>query len=91
MTPSPSRVSVLMSGGFTGAYDALTNWTRQQGLDSLVTVVKCDATAIKTAARSLDKPTFYLMKNATILKKWSYADAVAALPAIAELPDQTSK
>lgn len=75
----------------TAAYDDMANWTRQQGLDSLLTVVKCDATAIKTAARSLDKPTFYLMKNATILKKWSYADAVAALPAIAELPDQFNK
>ena len=73
----------------TGAYDDLSNWTRQRGIDSLVTLMKCDATAIKTAARSLDKPTFYLLKNATILKKWSYADAVDALPAIAELSDQS--
>jgi len=82
------HVPVLL---ITGAYDDLSTWTRQQGLDSLLTVVKCDATAIKTAARSLDKPTFYLLKNATILKKWSYADAVAALPSIAELSDQTTK
>ncbi|HXB09505.1 MAG TPA: BT_3928 family protein [Puia sp.] len=72
----------------TGAYDDLVGWTKERGIDSLVSVMKCDATAIKTAARSLDKPTFILLKNATILKKWSYADAGDALPAVAELPDQ---
>jgi hypothetical protein len=72
----------------TGDYDNLLSWVRQKGIDSLVTVLKCDATAIKTAARSLDKPTLYLLKNATILKKWSYADYNTAIPSIAELPEQ---
>jgi uncharacterized membrane protein YphA (DoxX/SURF4 family) len=72
----------------TGDYDNLISWVRQQGIDSLVTVLKCDATAIKTAARSFDKPTLYLLKNATILKKWSYADYNTAIPSVAELPEQ---
>ncbi len=37
------------------------------------TVLGCDATVIKTAARV--KPTFYLMKGATIIDKRSYLDA----------------
>jgi uncharacterized membrane protein YphA (DoxX/SURF4 family) len=37
------------------------------------TVLSCDATVIKTAARV--KPTFFLMKGATILDKRSYLDA----------------
>ncbi|TAH08101.1 MAG: hypothetical protein EAZ12_08105 [Sphingobacteriia bacterium] len=36
------------------------------------TVLSCDATVIKTAARV--KPTFFLMKGATILDKRSYLD-----------------
>ena len=69
----------------TGDYDELSSWSQKVGMDSTVTLLKCDATAIKTAARSLDKPTIYLLKNATILNKWSYADYGAALPAVAEL------
>jgi uncharacterized membrane protein YphA (DoxX/SURF4 family) len=73
----------------TGDYDNLAAWMARKGIDGGVTLLKCDATAIKTAARSWDKPTFYLLKKATILKKWSYADYSAAMPAIAELPDQS--
>ncbi|HEY1215385.1 MAG TPA: hypothetical protein VGE93_17275, partial [Bryobacteraceae bacterium] len=73
----------------TGDYDELSAWAMVKGIAPQVTLLKCDATAIKTAARSLDKPTFYLLKNATILKKWSYADDDAALPAIAELTGQS--
>lgn len=72
----------------TGDYDNLISWVRQNGIDTLVTVLKCDATAIKTAARSHDKPTLYLLKNGTILKKWSYTDYNAAIPSVAELPEQ---
>jgi uncharacterized membrane protein YphA (DoxX/SURF4 family) len=74
----------------TGAYDDLRGWVKQDGIDSLVTLLKCDATAIKTAARSQEKPTIYLLKGATILNKWSYADYDAALPAIAELTNASS-
>ncbi len=70
----------------TGDYDRLVSWTQQQGLTGEVTVLKCDATAIKTAARA--NPTLYLIKGGTILRKWSYSDFDAALPAINELPEQ---
>lgn len=70
----------------TGDYDHLVSWAGQQGIAADVTVLKCDATAIKTAARA--NPTLYLIKGGTILKKWSYADLERALPAVNELPEQ---
>ena len=36
------------------------------------TFLKCDVVPIKTAART--NPALYLLKNGTILNKWSYAD-----------------
>jgi hypothetical protein len=72
----------------TGDYDNLGSWAGEKGIDGLVTLLKCDATAIKTAARSMEKPTCYLLKNATVLKKWSYADYSDGLPAVSELPNQ---
>jgi uncharacterized membrane protein YphA (DoxX/SURF4 family) len=49
-------------------------------------VLKCDATAIKTAARA--NPTLYLLKHGVILEKWSYADFESAIQAINALPEQ---
>ena len=37
-----------------------------------VTFLKCDVVPIKTAART--NPALYLLKNGTIINKWSYAD-----------------
>jgi len=42
-----------------------------------VSVLTCDATAIKTAARV--NPTFYLVNRGIIMNKWSYADLVEAI------------
>lgn len=70
----------------TGDYDNLMVRVGQQGVPGDVTVLKCDATAIKTAARA--NPTLYLLKKSTILGKWSYADFGRALPAVNELPNQ---
>jgi uncharacterized membrane protein YphA (DoxX/SURF4 family) len=70
----------------TGDYDHMVSWVGQQGLTADVTVLKCDATAIKTAARA--NPTLYLIKGGTILKKWSYADFERALPEVNALPEQ---
>jgi uncharacterized membrane protein YphA (DoxX/SURF4 family) len=70
----------------TGDYDRLSAWVEQQGIAAEVTVLKCDATAIKTAARA--NPTLFLIKGGTILNKWSYADFDRALPAVNELPEQ---
>jgi len=70
----------------TGDYDHMQSWVENQGLAADVTVLKCDATAIKTAARA--NPTLYLIKGGTIAGKWSYADFDRALPAVNELPEQ---
>jgi hypothetical protein len=70
----------------TGEYENMTSWVGQQGLTGLVTVLKCDGTAIKTAARA--NPTLYLIKGGTILRKWSYADFRNVIPAVNELPSQ---
>jgi uncharacterized membrane protein YphA (DoxX/SURF4 family) len=71
----------------TGDYDNVVAWTEKAGITKEVTVLKCDATAIKTAARA--NPTLYLLKGGTILKKWSYADLGSALPEVNALPEQT--
>jgi uncharacterized membrane protein YphA (DoxX/SURF4 family) len=68
----------------TSDYDNVVAWVRQQGIGDDVTALKCDATAIKTAARA--NPTLYLMKGAIVVKKWSYADLSTALPDLNELP-----
>jgi uncharacterized membrane protein YphA (DoxX/SURF4 family) len=46
--------------------------------------LSCDATAIKTAART--NPALFLIKKGTILNKWSYADFENALLVINNLP-----
>jgi hypothetical protein len=48
------------------------------------TPVLCDATAIKTAART--NPTLYLLKKGTIIGKWSYADFDRVLLKLQNLP-----
>jgi uncharacterized membrane protein YphA (DoxX/SURF4 family) len=70
----------------TGEYENMTSWVGQQGLTGQVSVLKCDGTAIKTAARA--NPTLYLLKGGTIAKKWSYADFKDAIPAVNELANQ---
>jgi len=72
----------------TGNYDNVADWTRRAGVSDGVSILKCDATAIKTAARA--NPTLYLLKKGTILQKWSYADLGLALPSINELPGATT-
>ncbi len=70
----------------TADYDNLLAWVAQSGISNEVIVLKCDATAIKTAARA--NPTLYLMKKATILNKWSWADFKKSLPEMNALPEQ---
>ena len=45
--------------------------------------LRCDATAIKTAART--NPTLYLVRKGTIVKKWGYADFEQAIRFINKL------
>lgn len=68
----------------TSGYDETKAWVDKQGLTASVAILKCDATAVKTAARA--NPTLYLLKRGIILGKWSYADFGLALPHINELP-----
>jgi uncharacterized membrane protein YphA (DoxX/SURF4 family) len=77
------KIPVLV---ITGDYDNVMSWVQQQGIAEQVIVLKCDATAIKTAARA--NPTLYIIKSGTIVQKWSYADFGAAIPAVNELPEQ---
>jgi len=77
------RIPVFL---ITGDYDNLMERIQHMGIAADVTVLKCDATAIKTAARA--NPTLYLLKGGTILAKWSYADFGKAIPAVNELPGQ---
>ncbi|MBS1934956.1 MAG: hypothetical protein JST96_13220, partial [Bacteroidetes bacterium] len=53
-------------------------------LENAVTILQCDATAIKTAARV--NPTMYLLKKGTIINKWSYAEFEEAIVGLNELP-----
>jgi uncharacterized membrane protein YphA (DoxX/SURF4 family) len=72
----------------TGNYDHVAAWTEKAGISPEVAIFKCDATAIKTAARA--NPTLYLLKNGVILHKWSYADLEQALSDINALPGATT-
>jgi len=65
------------------------NWLNKNALSNDVPIFGCDATAVKTAARA--DPTLYLLKKATILDKWSYANLDMAIPSIAELPVQQNE
>jgi len=70
----------------TADYDNVVRDMQENAIGGDVTVLKCDATAIKTAARA--DPTLYLVHGGTVKDKWSYADFGKAIPSIDELPDQ---
>ena len=67
----------------TADFDAVMNRVTQIGIAANVIVLKCDGTAIKTAARA--NPTLLLLKKGIIIGKWSYADFDRALPGISAL------
>ncbi len=52
-------------------------WLQETLGNAPVSVLTCDATAIKTAARV--NPTFYLVNRGIVMNKWSYADLVEAI------------
>ena len=70
----------------TADYDNVVSRVQQIGVAGDVTVLKCDVTAIKTAARA--DPAYFLLKGANILGKWSAVDLGKALAAVSELPNQ---
>jgi len=62
------------------------NYLEKNNLQDKITFFKCDATAIKTAARV--NPTMYLLKHANILNKWGSGDFENSLEEINALPVQ---
>ncbi|MEJ7768531.1 MAG: BT_3928 family protein [Chitinophagaceae bacterium] len=56
----------------TNDYDNVNRWVSKSALPGTVSILKCDLVAIKTAARA--NPTIYLLKQGTIVRKWSYAN-----------------
>jgi uncharacterized membrane protein YphA (DoxX/SURF4 family) len=70
----------------TSNAEQLQSFVEKNALGNDVTNLKCDATAIKTAARV--NPTMYLIKNGTILNKWSDADFEKAIISLNELKEQ---
>jgi uncharacterized membrane protein YphA (DoxX/SURF4 family) len=61
-------------------------YLKSNALSEYIQVFGCDATAVKTAART--DPSLYLLKKGTILDKWSYASFNQAIPQLFELPFQ---
>jgi uncharacterized membrane protein YphA (DoxX/SURF4 family) len=72
----------------TSDYDNTSSWMRKAGIGEGVSLFKSDFVAIKTAARA--DPTLYLIKNGTILNKWSYANFDKASTAIDAIQAQVS-
>ncbi|MBS1915511.1 MAG: DoxX family protein [Bacteroidetes bacterium] len=68
----------------TANADQVQAYVQKNGLENAVTILQCDATAIKTAARV--NPTMYLLKKGTIINKWSYAEFEEAIVGLNELP-----
>ncbi|MDP4212642.1 MAG: DoxX family protein [Bacteroidota bacterium] len=73
----------------TADRDEANAYLRTNNLSGEISVFTCDATAIKTAART--DPTVYLLKKGTILNKWSYAALESAIPELSALPQQSSE
>jgi uncharacterized membrane protein YphA (DoxX/SURF4 family) len=70
----------------TANADQARAYREKNNLNDIVTILECDATAIKTAARA--NPELYLLKQGTILNKWSHVDFENAISEINELPVQ---
>jgi uncharacterized membrane protein YphA (DoxX/SURF4 family) len=70
----------------TSDFESAEAWVNLNEIAKDLTVLKCDATALKTAARS--DPTLYLLKGGRVLNKWGYGDFENAIKEISSLPDQ---
>lgn len=61
----------------TSNRDRTQNWVENALGKIPVSVLTCDAIAIKTAARV--DPAFYLLSNGVVIEKWSYANLLNAV------------
>lgn len=68
----------------TSSYDTMAEWLNKADIYNEVSLLKCDFVAIKTAARM--NPTIYLIKQGTIMGKWSGADLQKAAKTLDKLP-----
>lgn len=68
----------------TSNYDNISFWLTKGGIMDEVSLLKCDFVAIKTAARA--NPTVYLVKQGTIMGKWSGANLHKASKTLDKLP-----
>ena len=82
LTQSKNIPVFLISSDEAGA----RSYIEKNGLQDKMIFLKCDATAIKTAARV--NPTMYLLKESNILNKWGSGDFENALEEINALPAQ---
>jgi uncharacterized membrane protein YphA (DoxX/SURF4 family) len=73
----------------TSQYEPALSWVNRNGISQDLTVLKCDATAVKTASRA--DPTLFLLKGGFILNKWGYGDFESAIQTVSSLPDQTNR
>jgi uncharacterized membrane protein YphA (DoxX/SURF4 family) len=70
----------------TSNADEVQAYLEKNNFQDIIRILKCDATAIKTAARA--NPTLYLLKKGTILNKWSYANFENAIESLNEIKSQ---
>ena len=83
---------------WTNGFDKITKAAQQKNISVLLvtadadkaitifanaTIVKCDGTVLKTAARAT--PTYFMMQGATVVSKTGYIDADKVLQEIAQL------
>jgi uncharacterized membrane protein YphA (DoxX/SURF4 family) len=69
----------------TSDFETVDEWVNKNEIAADLSVLKCDATAVKTADRS--DPTLYLLKAGIVINKWGEADFENAIKEISSLPD----
>jgi uncharacterized membrane protein YphA (DoxX/SURF4 family) len=67
----------------TANAEQVESYLEKNNFQNTIGILKCDATAIKTAARA--NPVMYLVRKGTIINKWSHADFVNAIESLNEL------
>jgi len=70
----------------TSDAEGAENYVDKNNLSQEIQILKCDATAVKTAARA--NPTLFLLRQGTIKGKWSASDFENAIKEISRLPRQ---
>jgi uncharacterized membrane protein YphA (DoxX/SURF4 family) len=72
----------------TSDFESVDAWVKKNDIAAQVSILKCDATAVKTADRA--DPTLFLTKDSRILNKWGSGDFENAIKIISSLRDRRS-